>query len=88
MVGMSHHYNCYALRPACLVLPMYAFQWSYNCSFLSYENCFYYLLYELICHVIGTKTLRKRECKRMGKRIIFVAYRIPHPHAAAVCRLR
>ena len=34
---------------------------------------------------------KKRECKRMGKRIYGImsfAYRIPHPHAAAACRLR
>ena len=34
---------------------------------------------------------KKRECKRMGKRIygiISFAYRVPHPHAADACRLR
>ena len=34
---------------------------------------------------------KKRECKRKGKRIYGIrsfAYRIPHPHAAAACRLR
>ena len=34
---------------------------------------------------------KKRECKRMGKRMYGIrsfAYRIPHPHAAAACRLR
>ena len=34
---------------------------------------------------------KKRECKRMGKRIYGIrsfAYRIPHPHAATASRLR
>ena len=34
---------------------------------------------------------KKRECKRMGKRMYGIrsfAYRIPHPQAAAACRLR
>ena len=34
---------------------------------------------------------KKRECKRMDKRIYGIrsfAYRIPHPHAAAASRLR
>ena len=39
---------------------------------------------------VSFQSEKKRECKRMGKRIYGIrsfAYRIPHPHAAAACRL-